>query len=73
MVSCTNKNLYNRFGEITSINDEYIIFNTEDGNEWACYYEDGYSVDERIIVTFDAMNTPDNIYDDCIVSIKTAR
>lgn len=56
-------------GIVSSIDSEYIYIDTEDGNGWAIYYEDGYSTGDNITITFNTLGT-DGIYDDEIISIE---
>ena len=50
--------------------DDYIVFETEDGNGWVIDYEDGFSIGDNVIIIYSDMGTPDDIYDDEIIEIN---
>jgi hypothetical protein len=59
-------------GTITGIDSTYIYIDTVDYNGWVIDLEDGYSIGDNVIITFDNMGTAD-IYDDELVQITRRR
>lgn len=60
---------YQLHGVVADITPDEITVHTDDGNGWAIDREDGYTIGNDLIITFDDMGTA-TIYDDEIISIS---
>ena len=60
---------YNRKATIVSVNDNIVIAIDEGGNYWN-FKSSGLTVDQRVTLIMDSMNTPSNLYDDKVVDVK---
>lgn len=56
-------------GIVVEVNGNEVVFETGDGNVWAFYSEDPYTVEQEIIVLLDSRGTT-TVRDDEVVFVK---